>query len=85
MIPLSRPPEFEQCTHPSWTRCGIGTLLLDVGEAAARDAGFNTIELGSTIPGEPFYIARGYEEVSRDTQIAANGSENVVIKMVKEL
>jgi len=72
-------------THPSWTRCGIGTLLLDIGEAAARDAGFNTIELGSTIPGEPFYIALGYKEVSRDTQVAANGSENVVIKMVKKL
>ena len=72
-------------THPSWTRCGIGTLLLEIGEAAARDAGFNTIELGSTLPGEPFYLARSYEEVSRDTQIAANGARNVVIKMVKEL
>ena len=72
-------------THPLWTRCGIGTLLLEIGEAAARDAGFITIELGSTIPGEPFYIARGYKEVSRDTQIAANGSQNIVIKMVKEL
>jgi len=72
-------------THPSWTRCGIGTLLLEVGEAAARDAGFKTIELGSTIPGEPFYIARDYKEVSRETQIATNGSKNVVIKMEKNL
>ena len=72
-------------THPSWTRCGIGTLLLDVGEAVARDAGFKTIELGSTIPGEPFYIARDYKEVSRETQIATNGSKNVVIKMEKDL
>ncbi len=53
--------------------------------SAARDAGFNTIELGSTIPGEPFYLARGYKEVSRDTHIAANGADNVVIKMVKLL
>lgn len=72
-------------THPSWTRCGIGTLLLELGEAAARDAGFKTIELGSTIPGEPLYLARGYIEVSRDTSIAANGAENVVIKMSKAL
>jgi len=43
------------------------------------------IELGSTIPGEPFYIARDYEEVSRETQIATNGSKNVVIKMEKNL
>lgn len=72
-------------THPSWTRRGVGALLLEIGEAAARDAGFSTIELGSTIPGEPFYIAHGYKEVSRDTQVAANGAKNVVIKMVKKL
>lgn len=72
-------------THPSWTRCGIGTRLLDLGEAAARDAGFKTIELGSTIPGEPLYLARGYEEVSRETHAASNGANNVVIKMVKVL
>jgi GNAT superfamily N-acetyltransferase len=72
-------------THPSWVRCGIGTLLLEVGEAAARDAGFKLIELGATIPGEPFYLARGYEEVGRETHIAANGARNVVIKMAKSL
>ena len=72
-------------THPDWTRQGIGTLLLDLGEAAARNAGFKTIELGSTVPGEPLYIARGYREVERETHKAANGSDNVVIKMVKAL
>jgi len=72
-------------THPAWIRCGVGTLLLELGESAARDAGFTTIELGSTIPGEPFYLARGYQEVSRDTHIAANGATNIVIKMVKNL
>ncbi len=72
-------------THPDWTRRGIGSLLLDLGEGAARDAGFQTIELGSTIPGEPLYLARGYSEVSRETLRAANGADNVVIKMVKAL
>lgn len=72
-------------THPSWIRCGVGTLLLDLGEAAARDAGFKAIELGSTIPGEQFYLAHGYKEVSRDTHIAANGAASVVIKMAKDL
>lgn len=72
-------------THPSWIRRGIGTLLLDLGEAAAREAGFTTIELGSTIAGEPLYLARGFKEVSRETHIAANGEENHVIRMVKTL
>ena len=72
-------------THPNWIRCGIGTLLLELGEQAARDAGFSSIELGSTIPGEPFYLAQGYNELSREILIAANGTESVVIKMDKSL
>jgi GNAT superfamily N-acetyltransferase len=27
-------------THPDWIRLGIGTLLLELGEGAARNAGF---------------------------------------------
>ncbi len=72
-------------THPAGIRCGIGTLLIELGEGAARNAGFRRIELGSTIPGEPLYLARGYKEVSRKTSIGANGAENVVIKMEKDL
>lgn len=72
-------------THPQWTRRGVGTLLLDLGEAAAREAGFSTIELGSTVPGEPLYLARGYIEVGRKIQTAANGAENTIIKMIKNL
>ena len=72
-------------THPSWIRQGIGSLLLELGEKAARDAGFTTIELGSTIPGEPLYLARGYREVTRDTKIAANGARNTIITMRKDL
>lgn len=72
-------------THPDWIRRGIGTLLLDLGETAARDAGFRTIELGSTVPGEPLYRARGYCEVERYTTLGANGQPNVVIRMSKAL
>ncbi|PCI78636.1 MAG: GNAT family N-acetyltransferase [SAR86 cluster bacterium] len=72
-------------THPDWVRRGIGSLLLDLGEEAARKAGFQTIELGSTVPGEPLYRARGYVEVERKVEKAANGSDNTVIKMVKTL
>ena len=72
-------------THPDWVRRGIGTLLLDLGEQAARDAGFKSIELGSTVPGLPLYRARGYEEIERYTNVAANGVENTVIRMRKTL
>lgn len=72
-------------THPDWTRCGIGTYLLDIGEQAAREAGFKTIELGSTVPGEPLYLAKGYVEFERVNSIGANGEDNLIIKMRKDL
>lgn len=72
-------------THPDWIRRGIGGLLLELGEAAARRAGFQVIELGSTIPGEPFYLVKGYAEVSRTVSTGANGAPNTVIKMSKSL
>ncbi len=72
-------------THPDWTRRGVGTLLIDLGEQAAREAGFQSIELGSTIPGEPLYRARGYREVERWVQTGANGEPNAIIRMRKDL
>ncbi|NNL89679.1 MAG: GNAT family N-acetyltransferase [Marinicaulis sp.] len=72
-------------THPDWTRRGIGTLLLDLGENAAREAGFKTIELGSTVPGYPLYLARGYVEFERVVEKAENGADNTIIKMRKVL
>ena len=72
-------------THPDWTRRGIGTLLLDLGENAARDAGFKIIELGSTVPGYPLYLARGYVEFDRVVEKTANGADNTIIKMRKTL
>ena len=72
-------------THPDWGRCGIGTYLLMLGENAARESGFKTIELGATLAGEPLYIDRGYKETRRVTMIADNGSDNVIIHMIKTL
>ena len=72
-------------THPDWTRQGLGTLLLELGEGAAREAGFSTIELGSTVPGRPLYEARGYEAYFTEHHTGANGERNTVIHMRKAL
>jgi GNAT superfamily N-acetyltransferase len=45
--------------HPDWTRKGIGRLLLDTCESAAREAGFRTFELVATLTGIPLYDAYG--------------------------
>lgn len=72
-------------THPDWTRKGLGSMLLDLGEGAAREAGFRTIELGSTVPGLPLYEARGYEACFTEHHTGANGETNTVIHMRKAL
>lgn len=46
--------------HPAWARRGIGTLLLDACEAAARSAGFTRYEMGATLTGVRLFRARGY-------------------------
>ena len=48
-------------THPQHTRKGVGALILETAENAARDAGFNAAELVGTMAGQPFYKAAGYE------------------------
>ena len=72
-------------THPDWTRRGLGSMLLELGEGAARAAGFRTIELGSTVPGLPLYEARGYEAFFTEHLTGANGERSTVIHMRKAL
>jgi GNAT superfamily N-acetyltransferase len=72
-------------THPSYTRQGIGSLLLQLGEGSARTAGFKRIQLGSTLAGEPLYRAAGYVELTRENIKGANGSDSFIITMEKQL
>ena len=72
-------------THPDWIRRGVGRYLITIAEAAARNAGFKTMELGATLPGEPLYRTAGYEEYGREESLAANGATNVIVKMRKSL
>jgi GNAT superfamily N-acetyltransferase len=71
--------------HPRWSRKGVGSLILKSCEDAAAEAGFNRIELAATLPGVPFYLARGYEkgeEISIDTP---DGPSLPVVRMTRTL
>lgn len=46
-----------------WTRRGIGTLVLDACEAAARAEGFQKLDLMATLPGLPLYERYGFRVV----------------------
>ena len=50
---------------PSRARRGIGRMILDACEDAARAEGFRSVELMATLPGEPLYAACGYAVIER--------------------
>jgi GNAT superfamily N-acetyltransferase len=50
-------------THPSFTRRGVGRLILALCEDAARTEGFICAELMATMAGEPLYRACGYDAI----------------------
>jgi GNAT superfamily N-acetyltransferase len=51
--------------HPEWARRGIGTLVLDACESAARAAGFTRFEMGATLTGVKLFQQRGYVAIER--------------------
>lgn len=69
--------------HPDFARRGLGSLILAHVEDAARAAGFQRFEMGSTLTGVPLYRLKGYVEVERIAVPLANGEALPVVKMVK--
>jgi GNAT superfamily N-acetyltransferase len=50
-------------THPDFARRGVGRLILQLCEDAARAEGFARLELMGTMSGRPLYEASGYEAI----------------------
>ena len=50
---------------PEFTRQGVGTKVLTAAEKAARAAGFERFEMGSTLAGVALYRLAGYIELSK--------------------
>ena len=69
--------------HPNWARRGIGTLLLDACENAARTAGFSRFEMGATLTGAKLFRARGYLPVKDMAVPLVNGESLPIIQMEK--
>ena len=71
--------------HPDWTRRGIGRSIIEACEAAARQEGFRSMELGATLPGEPLYAAMGYTVTTRFDIAMPDGETLPAAHMVKSL
>jgi GNAT superfamily N-acetyltransferase len=71
-------------THPAHVRKGVGRLIITLCENAARGAGFRTIELMSTMAGEPLYRACGFEP-QESLMESSDGINVPLLRMTKRL
>ncbi len=72
-------------THPDWTRKGVGRLVLNTCEQAARDVGFKRAEMMATLAGVPLYEACGYEKIQTHTDTTSDGTKIPLVRMGKSL
>ncbi len=71
--------------HPKWARRGIGSMILEACESAAREAGFTHLEMGATLTGVAFYKAKGYSALENLEAPLGNGEVLPIVRMVKKV
>jgi GNAT superfamily N-acetyltransferase len=71
-------------THPDFVRRGIGKLILELCEQAARAEGFRRLELVATMSGEPLYRSAGYSSVEEMSD-ASGGAAVPLLLMAKSI
>lgn len=69
--------------HPEHARRGVGSRIMDACVDAARAAGFCSLELASTLPGEPLYRAFGFETVEQINSTLPDGVKVRFIRMAR--
>ena len=72
-------------THPDWARKGIGTLILELAEKEASNAGFKRCELMATLSGIYLYKNRGYKIDEEIFYRSKKGNSVKMFKMTKFL
>ncbi|MGC2058592.1 MAG: GNAT family N-acetyltransferase [Candidatus Sulfotelmatobacter sp.] len=71
--------------HPKWARRGIGGMILEACENAAKEAGFTRLEMGATLSGVAFYRAKGYEAIGNQLVPLTNGESLAIVRMAKSI
>jgi GNAT superfamily N-acetyltransferase len=71
--------------HPDHARQGIGRQIIAACEKAAKNYGFNSLELGATLPGVPLYTAMGYQPLKRIDEVLPDGEVLGIVKMQKSI
>lgn len=69
---------------PAFARRGVGRLIIEACEAAAREAGFTHLQLGATLPGVPLYAALGYHPIEQVEEPMPEGEVLPLVIMGKK-
>jgi GNAT superfamily N-acetyltransferase len=72
-------------TDPGFVRQGVGRLVLNLCEDAARGAGFTRATMMATMAGVPLYRACGYAEAEAPISANIDGVEVPLVRMEKLL
>ena len=70
--------------HPDWARRGVGGMILQACEDAARAAGFTRFEMGTTLTGAKLFGVKGYVAVKPISIPLSNGESLPVLHMEKQ-
>ena len=70
-------------THPEWIRKGVGSLVMNLGEEAAKNLGFKKCELMATQSGKLLYEAKGYKSIEYVLYKTNSGKTVPMIRMEK--
>ena len=71
--------------HPAAARCGLGRRLFQRCVIDATQAGFRTVELVATLPGERFYRALGFVSLERSVVTLPDGEILEVVRTARPL
>ena len=71
-------------THPDFARRGVGRLILELCEAAARAEGFRRLELMATLSGRALYARCGFVDIEA-IEDARGGAAVPLVRMGKAI
>ncbi|MFC3069630.1 GNAT family N-acetyltransferase [Phenylobacterium soli] len=71
-------------THPDFARRGVGRLILQLCEDAARAEGFRRLELMATLSGRALYSQCGYRDIEA-VEDARGGAAVPLVRMAKAI
>jgi GNAT superfamily N-acetyltransferase len=71
-------------THPDFVRRGVGRMILQLCEEAAKAEGFSRLELMATLAGRALYSQCGYEDIEA-IEDARGGAPVPMVRMGKAI